>query len=62
MDTPKQERFSDIRIQQALDVGAQELVTACPYCITNFEESRLNLEAEDRIAIKDIAEIIQEAL
>lgn len=62
MDTPKQERFSDIRIQQALDVGAQELVTACPYCITNFEESRLNLEAEDRIAIKDIAEIIQAAL
>ena len=62
MDTPKMERFSDIRIQQALDTGAEELVTACPYCITNFEESRLNLEAEDRIAIKDIAEIIQEAL
>ncbi len=62
MDTPQTERFSDIRIQQALDTGAEELVTACPYCITNFEESRLNLEAEDRIAIKDIAEIIQEAL
>ncbi|WP_459904071.1 (Fe-S)-binding protein, partial [Desulfosarcina cetonica] len=47
MDTPKEERFSDIRLQQTMDVGAQELVTACPYCITNFEESRLNMEIED---------------
>ena len=49
MDTPKEERFSDLRLLQANDVGADILATACPYCITNFEESRLNLEYDDVI-------------
>jgi len=38
------------------------LVTACPYCITNFEESRLNLEYDEVLEIKDITEIIQEVI
>jgi Fe-S oxidoreductase len=62
MDTPQSERFSDIRVKEANDVGADVLVTSCPYCITNFEESRLNLEYEDVLEIKDIVEIIQEVL
>ncbi|MDL2269183.1 (Fe-S)-binding protein [Desulfosarcina sp. OttesenSCG-928-A07] len=62
MDTPKEERFSDIRIRQTIDVGAQDLVTACPYCITNFEESRLNLEVENIVAVRDITEIIQDVI
>ncbi|MDM7995667.1 MAG: (Fe-S)-binding protein [Acidobacteriota bacterium] len=62
METPKKERFSDLRVEQAIDVGAEVLATACPYCITNFEDSRLNRSDSDAIAIKDITEIIQEAL
>ena len=62
MDTPMEERFSDIRLQQAVDTGAQVLATACPYCITNFEESRLNLKFEDALEIKEITEIIHEAM
>lgn len=62
METPKEERFSDLRLGQALEVGAEELVTSCPYCITNFEDSRLNLEDENAIVIKDITEIIQEVI
>jgi len=62
MDTPQAERFSDMRLKQAQAVGAQVLATACPYCITNFEESRLNLEFEDILEIKDITEIVSEVL
>ncbi|WP_457552001.1 (Fe-S)-binding protein [Desulfobacula sp.] len=62
MDTPQKERFSDLRLKQAKDVEAQVLTTACPYCITNFEESRLNLEYEDVIEVKDITEIVNEML
>ena len=62
MDTPMEERFSDLRLKQANEVGAQVLVTSCPYCITNFEESRLNLEYDDVLEIKDITEIIQEVI
>jgi Fe-S oxidoreductase len=62
MDTPKEERFSDIRLKQATEIGAEILATSCPYCITNFEESRLNLEYDDVLEIKDITEIVNEML
>ena len=62
MDTPKEERFSDLRLKQAHRTGSQVLATACPYCITNFEESRLNLEYDDILEIKDITEIVQEVI
>ena len=62
MDTPMQERFSDLRLKQAKAIDAEVLVTACPYCITNFEESRLNLEYDDILEIKDISEIVREAI
>jgi Fe-S oxidoreductase len=62
MDTPKGERFSDLRLEQAIEVGAEALVTCCPYCITNFEDSRLTLEDSESLEIKDITEIIQEVM
>lgn len=62
METHKEERFSNIRIKQALDAGAEVLVTACPYCITNFEDTRVVLGLEDKIEIKDIVEIISEVI
>ena len=62
METVMGERFSDLRIDQALETGATVLATSCPYCITNFEDSRINLEKEEAIEIKDITEIIREAL
>jgi Fe-S oxidoreductase len=62
METPKGQRFCDIRVDQAIDLGAEILVTACPYCIANFEDSRLTLDAEEKIKIMDITEIIQEVI
>ncbi len=62
METPKEERFSDLRVAQANEVGADVLVTACPYCISNFEESTLSLEPGEALEIKDITEIVQDAL
>ncbi len=62
METVKGERFCDIRVEQATEVGAEVLVTCCPYCITNFEDSRLTLDVSDKIEIKDITEIIQEVI
>ncbi len=59
METPKGQRFSDIRLEQAFEAGAEVLATSCPYCITNFEDSRLNREDSESIEIKDITEIIQ---
>jgi Fe-S oxidoreductase len=60
-ETPKEERFSDLRVAQAMEVGADLLATSCPYCISNFEESRLAL-GDDAPEIKDLTEVILEAL
>jgi Fe-S oxidoreductase len=62
METQKGERFSDLRLQQAMDLGAEVLVTSCPYCISNFEDSRLTLDVTEKIEVKDITEIIQESI
>lgn len=62
METLKGERFSDLRLEQAIGVGAEVLVTSCPYCITHFEESRIALEDNKATEIKDITEIIAEVI
>ena len=62
MDTPKGERFSDLRIEQAIETGAEVMVTSCPYCIANFEDSLLSRKDSKAIEIKDITEIIQEVI
>ena len=62
MDTPKGERFSDLRVEQAVETGAEVLVTSCPYCIANFEDSMLSSKDPSPIEIKDITEIIQEVI
>jgi Fe-S oxidoreductase len=62
METQKGERFSDLRVEQAVETGAEVLATCCPYCITNFEDSRLSREDSESLAIKDITEIIEEVI
>jgi Fe-S oxidoreductase len=62
MHTDKEERFGDIRLAQAVEVGAEVLVTTCPYCISNFEESRLALPEEEPLVVKDLTEFVLESL
>jgi Fe-S oxidoreductase len=62
METAKGERFSDLRIEQAMAAGAEVLATACPYCIAMFEDSRITMDVAENIEVKDITEIIAEVL
>ncbi len=62
METEKDERFSNIRIEQAIEKDAEILVTACPYCINMLEDSRVVMNCEDKIEIKDITEILAEVI
>ena len=62
METPKEDRFSDLRLGQAVASGAEVLVTSCPYCITNFTDSSLDLPEGQAMEVKDITEILLEVL
>jgi len=62
IDTKMPERFSNLRMEQAIELKSEVLVTACPYCIDALEESRSGLNYEDKILVKDITEILQEVI
>lgn len=62
MDTKKGERLCDWRLEQAVELGADVLAVACPYCMLNFDDSVLTLGKEDVIEIKDVSELALEAI
>ncbi len=62
METKKEERFSDIRIKQALEVGAEVFVICCPYCMLNFDDSLLTMQKEDVLEIRDISELVNKVI
>jgi len=62
MHTDNDERFGNLRLAQAQSVGAQVLATSCPYCISNFEESRLGLPDDDPLVVRDLVEVVLAAL
>ncbi len=54
----KGERLSDFRIEEAMETGASVITTACPYCIAMIDDSIRTANAEDRIKLKDVTEIL----
>ena len=56
LETDAGERFGDLRVRQALDTGAEVLLTACPYCIACLEYSIKARKMKD-LAVMDVAEI-----
>lgn len=62
METKPEWRFSDLRVKEAVDLGAEILATACPYCISMLEDSRKTTNNEEKIVIKDISELVAEAI
>jgi len=62
MERDKSERFANLRLQEALDTGADTLATACPYCHAMFRDAIRVMQVEDRIELKDLAELVVESL
>jgi Fe-S oxidoreductase len=50
------------RVQQALDTGAEILLTACPFCNITLGDSVKSLEKENTIKVMDITELVSMAL
>ncbi|MFC2072084.1 (Fe-S)-binding protein [Chloroflexota bacterium] len=61
-ETKKEERFSDQRLQQALDVEADILAIACPYCMAMLSDSMAVMDKSEVTEIKDIAELVLSAI
>jgi Fe-S oxidoreductase len=55
-------RVNQTRVNEALDTGAEVLAAACPFCITMFDDGIKGVEAEEKMQIEDIAEIVVQAI
>jgi Fe-S oxidoreductase len=55
---PKQEeRMGVVRVRMAAEAGANVIVTACPYCLTNIEDAIKVAGMEGRMTAIDLAEL-----
>jgi Fe-S oxidoreductase len=54
-------RSAEIRIQDAVDIGAEILATACPFCLLTLEDAVKTTGNEEKLKVMDITEILVEA-
>ncbi|MFQ5868438.1 MAG: (Fe-S)-binding protein, partial [Candidatus Zixiibacteriota bacterium] len=55
-------RVNNIRTQEILDSGAEVVASACPFCLTMLSDGVKDLDAEERLKIFDIAELVSQSL
>jgi len=55
-------RLADIRIEEALELGAEVLATACPFCLLNLEDAVKTMGVEEKLQVRDIAELVLESI
>lgn len=62
MEEQEGRRVNQLRVEQAMEVNPDILASACPFCLTMFEDGVKAKEVGDRIKTRDIAEILVERL
>jgi Fe-S oxidoreductase len=56
------ERLSENRVREAVETGADVLAICCPYEVSRFEDAVKSTGNEGKLLVKDIVELIEEAL
>ena len=56
------ERINVKRVRMAVETGAAQLLSNCPFCLTMFEDGVKGADVEAQLRPKDIAEILAERL
>lgn len=50
------------RIEQALEKDPATICVSCPYCMTMLEDGLKDKNADDKVRVLDVAEIVARAL
>jgi Fe-S oxidoreductase len=56
------DRTANIRVKEAVEMGAEVIATACPFCLLMLEDAVKNGGYEEQIKVMDIMEIIDQVL
>jgi Fe-S oxidoreductase len=62
METEPEQRFSTHKMRQADAKGAEVVATCCPYCISMLTDSAKGENLDEKIQVKDMAEIVADSL
>ena len=62
MEEDPDKRVSNRRIEEIIESGVYCVASACPYCLTMFDDAIKAEEAEETVKSRDISELVAEAL
>ena len=62
MEIKSEKRVNVIRTEELLATGAATVATACPFCLAMVDLGRKVAGAEERLAVKDVSELVAESL
>ena len=62
VETDADKRINHRRLQDALDVEADIVATACPYCLTMFEDAANSKGLGEQLQILDISEVLEKQI
>ena len=55
-------KINQMRLDDALETGAEQVVTACPYCLQMFEEGIDHKGIKGALKVQDLAEVVELAI
>jgi Fe-S oxidoreductase len=61
-EIPMGERFGEMRIRDAVAIGAEILTTTCPYCVNMLTDACKSLEQQDALEVLELSEILAAGL
>jgi Fe-S oxidoreductase len=56
------QRLAEIRVNDAVELGAEILATSCPFCVLTLEDAVKTSGHEGKIQVMDVTELLAEAM
>ena len=50
-------RLSEVRVEDALEMGVEAIITACPFCLLTLEDAVKTTGNEEKIKVIDLMEL-----
>jgi Fe-S oxidoreductase len=57
-----EERLAHQRVRDAVDLGADVLAVACPFCLLTLEDAVKILGLDEQIQVMDIMELVAQSI
>ena len=62
MDEHTDLKVNQLRAEQADKTGCDNLLTACPFCLSMLEDGVKGKNLDEKISVRDISEILNDSI